>query len=100
MTKITTAEVAKIAKLSALKLEPEEQLNLANELSDIVDWVEKLNEVNTAGVKPMFAVFEELRLVADEETIISEEEKNSTLDLACDRVYDFYAVPKVINENE
>lgn len=48
--KETVRRVAHLARLA----EPEERLEpLATELSSILDWVEKLNEVDVDGVAPM-----------------------------------------------
>ena len=47
------AVVAHIATLARIRLSDAEIEPLADELSQILDWVEQLNEVDTAGVPPM-----------------------------------------------
>jgi len=47
------AAVAHIGSLARIKLSEAEFEPLASELSHILDWVEQLNEVDTAGVPPM-----------------------------------------------
>ena len=47
------ATVAQIAALARIRLSDAELEPLANELSQILDWVEQLNEVDTTGVAPM-----------------------------------------------
>jgi aspartyl-tRNA(Asn)/glutamyl-tRNA(Gln) amidotransferase subunit C len=47
------AAVAHIATLARIRLAEAELEPLAGELSHILDWVEQLNEVDTAGVPPM-----------------------------------------------
>jgi aspartyl-tRNA(Asn)/glutamyl-tRNA(Gln) amidotransferase subunit C len=47
------AAVAHIASLARIRLAEAELEPLAGELSQILDWVEQLNEVGTAGVPPM-----------------------------------------------
>jgi aspartyl-tRNA(Asn)/glutamyl-tRNA(Gln) amidotransferase subunit C len=47
------AAVAHIASLARIRLAETELEPLANELSQILDWVEQLNEVDTTGVPPM-----------------------------------------------
>ena len=47
------ATVAKIARLARIKVPDEDLDALAGELSKILDWIEQLNEVDTADVPPM-----------------------------------------------
>ncbi|OGY41869.1 MAG: hypothetical protein A2Y82_05435 [Candidatus Buchananbacteria bacterium RBG_13_36_9] len=48
--KLTKLEVEKIAKLSRLELSKDEKELYASQLSKVLDYVEKLNEVNTENV--------------------------------------------------
>jgi aspartyl-tRNA(Asn)/glutamyl-tRNA(Gln) amidotransferase subunit C len=48
--KLTKQEVEKIAKLSRLELNEEEKGKFAGQLSAVLDYVGKLNEVNTENV--------------------------------------------------
>ena len=47
------ATVAHIATLARIRLAEAELNPLAHELSNILTWVEQLNEVDTSGVTPM-----------------------------------------------
>ena len=47
------ATVAHIASLARIRLAEAELEPLANELSNILTWVEQLNEIDTSGVAPM-----------------------------------------------
>lgn len=49
---MTKEEVQKLAKLSKIKLSEEEVKKFQEELSNILQYVEQLNEVNTDGVEP------------------------------------------------
>ncbi len=46
--------VEKIAKLSRISLEDNEVNDLSLELSQILDWVEQLSEINTDDISPIF----------------------------------------------
>ncbi len=50
------ATVAHIASLARIRLAEAELEPLANELSQILNWVEQLNEVDTSAVAPMASV--------------------------------------------
>ena len=45
--------VARIASLARIRLTEAELEPLADELSNILTWIEQLNEVDTAGMAPM-----------------------------------------------
>lgn len=50
---ITPKKVEHIASLARLELTAGEEKKIEKELSAILEFVEKLNEVNTAGIEPM-----------------------------------------------
>ena len=50
---ITHKDVKHIARLARIELSPEEEQKIEKELSAILEFVEKLNEVDTSGVEPM-----------------------------------------------
>jgi aspartyl-tRNA(Asn)/glutamyl-tRNA(Gln) amidotransferase subunit C len=50
---LTPAQVRHIAKLARLTLSDKEVEKFSRELTQILDYIEKLKEVNTTGVEPM-----------------------------------------------
>lgn len=50
--KISEKEVEHIARLSRLELEPEEKPKMAEQLGKILDYMAKLNELDTEGTEP------------------------------------------------
>jgi aspartyl-tRNA(Asn)/glutamyl-tRNA(Gln) amidotransferase subunit C len=50
------ATVARIATLARIEVPEAQQERLAGELSQILDWIEQLGEVDTDGVEPLRAV--------------------------------------------
>ncbi|WGF90633.1 Asp-tRNA(Asn)/Glu-tRNA(Gln) amidotransferase subunit GatC [Marinivivus vitaminiproducens] len=50
------ATVARIARLARIDVPEKRRDALAAELSNIVGWVETLNEVDTSGIEPMSSV--------------------------------------------
>ncbi len=53
---VDEATVRRIARLARIKITDEEAQGLQKELTGILDWVEQLNEVDTADVEPMTRV--------------------------------------------
>lgn len=52
MTKIDDKLISKLEKLSKLKLNNEEKVQISGDLEDIVKMFDKLQEVDTTGVEP------------------------------------------------
>jgi aspartyl-tRNA(Asn)/glutamyl-tRNA(Gln) amidotransferase subunit C len=48
--------VRRIARLARIKITGDEAKSLEGELSGILNWVEQLDEIDTAGVEPMTRV--------------------------------------------
>lgn len=49
---INKSDIAKVAQLAHLELSEEEHKTLGPQITDIVNYVEQLNELNTADVEP------------------------------------------------
>ena len=49
---ITLDEIEKIARLANLELTEEEKLSFPSQLAEIVDYIDCLNEVDTAAIEP------------------------------------------------
>ncbi|PKU23890.1 Asp-tRNA(Asn)/Glu-tRNA(Gln) amidotransferase subunit GatC [Telmatospirillum siberiense] len=87
--------VRKIANLARLEVRDDELNHLAGELSNILQFVEQLAEVNTDGVAPMTSVAHmELPRRADEVTDGGYPDK--VLANAPERNDGFFLVPKVV----
>lgn len=54
--KVDEATVRHVARLARIKVTPEQAKALEGELSAILDWVEQLDEVDTANIEPMTRV--------------------------------------------
>ena len=87
--------VRHIAKLARIAVSEEEVAALAPELSNILGWIEQLQEVDVTGVEPMTAVIpNKLRLRDDEVT--DGGIRGDILANAPAAEHGFFAVPKVI----
>ena len=52
---ISVDEVAKVAGLARLNLEPEKVEQFAAQFNDILGYMQKLNELDTSGVEPLYS---------------------------------------------
>ena len=89
------AAVAHIAALARIRLSEAELEPLALELSQILNWVEQLNEVDTAAVPPMASVAASA-LPMREDRVSDGNCREAILANAPHSARGFFAVPKVI----
>lgn len=92
---VDRATVLKIAQLSRIKVDDERVDPLVGELNNILDWVEKLNAVDTDGVEPMTSAVD-AKLHWREDVVDDGEKQADILKNAPAAEYGFFAVPKVI----
>ncbi|MFA6309612.1 MAG: Asp-tRNA(Asn)/Glu-tRNA(Gln) amidotransferase subunit GatC [Clostridia bacterium] len=93
--KITNDTIEHIAKLSRLKLSESQKDTLTSEMGNIINYVDKLNELDTKGVEPKSQVIP-LQNVFREDVVAESLDKDELLsNSAC---YDDGAlkVPKVV----
>ena len=90
--------VDRIAELARLEFQENEKLEITNDMNKMLDFVDKLSEVNTDGVEPLIYLLEEETTLREDIVIqnITQEEalKNAPL-----KDSDFIKVPKVISRN-
>ena len=90
--------VEKIAKLSRISLEDNEVNDLSLELSQILDWVEQLSEINTEDISPIFSSFDDAEDINLREDIISDGGyRDKVISNAPMSEDGFFLVPKVID---
>jgi aspartyl-tRNA(Asn)/glutamyl-tRNA(Gln) amidotransferase subunit C len=89
------ATVAKIAHLARLRVADDRLEELASELSNILTWIEHLEEVDTEGVIPMASVVE--ATLRQREDAITDGAKAADILLnAPGTSAGFFTVPKVV----
>lgn len=96
--KIDKLQVRKVAKLARLDLTDAEVDEFSSQLSAIIEYVEKMNQLDTAGVQPLahcLPVSNVLRQDIVKESLGTEK----TLANAPDRDDNFFKVPKILDEN-
>jgi len=93
--KISVNEVEKVAGLARLSFTDEEKELFAKQLSGILDYIEKLNELDTSDVEPTSHVLP-IKNVFREDVVKPSSAPDEILANAPDRSGDFYRVPKII----
>ncbi|MCG8508679.1 MAG: Asp-tRNA(Asn)/Glu-tRNA(Gln) amidotransferase subunit GatC [Rhodospirillales bacterium] len=92
---LDTNTVRNIAFLARIKVPDSELQHLANELSNIIGWVEQLNEVDTDGVEPIASVAD-MSLFRRTDEVTDGNYRDRVLANAPEPEDGFFTVPKVV----
>lgn len=92
---ITAADVDHIAKLANLSFSDEEKGRMIHDLNEIVEYVAKLNELDTTGVEPLTQV-NEMENVLRPDVVRPSISSEEALRNAPSSLENFFTVPKVI----
>lgn len=95
--RVTREEVEKIAALAKLEITEEEKEMFRGQLDRILDYVQKLNELDTKNVEPTYSVShagETLR----EDCVIPSMPREEALMNAPAQAHGFFRVPKIISK--
>lgn len=92
---LTLEQVAKISRLSRIRLTDQEQENMKQELNAIFHWIEQLQQVNTDDVPP-FSDLLTLAMAEREDTVTDGDKVDLVMMNAPESAHGMFAVPKVV----
>nr|MBS1901156.1 Asp-tRNA(Asn)/Glu-tRNA(Gln) amidotransferase subunit GatC [Actinomycetota bacterium] len=96
--KIDNATLDRIAELARLDVsDPARRAGLVQDMQRVIDFVEKLNEVDTKGVEPLIFLTEEQDVLRDD-VANTELTKQQALMNAPVKDSDYFKVPKVVDK--
>jgi aspartyl-tRNA(Asn)/glutamyl-tRNA(Gln) amidotransferase subunit C len=87
--------VARIAHLARIRIPEEQQDALTGELTEILNWVEQLSELDTEGVEPMTSVVA-MSLPQRKDAVTDGNCVDKVLKNAPEGAHGFFVVPKVV----
>ncbi len=93
--KISKEEIEHIAVLARLSLPEEEKEIFGSQLSNILDYMEKLNELDTKGIEPTSHVLTLSNVMRDDIPRPSIPKEDALMN-APDHTEKFFRVPKII----
>ena len=93
--KINQVKIKKLANLSRLNLNKSEIQNLFTDLKKILDFIDKLDEVNTENVQPLTHIHKAGNIYRDD-NVSCEDIKASVLKQAPNHNSDYFKVPKIL----
>ena len=92
---IDTKTAGRVAKLARIKVEEADLPALAQEFTNILGFIEQLNEVDVEGVEPMTSVTPQ-RLYRLDDAVTDGDQQAAVLANAPDAREGFFAVPMVV----
>ncbi len=92
---LTPEQVEYVAVLARLKIDRTERDRFTRQLGQILDYIDKLNELDTSGVEPTSHVIA-MKNVFREDEVKPSLPREQVLQNAPDRTEEFFRVPKII----
>ncbi len=93
--KITDETIDYVGILAKLKLSEQEREDAKADMQKMLDYIEKLNELDTAGVEPMTHVFP-VKNVFREDVVVNGDDREQMLANAPEQRDGQYQVPKTV----
>lgn len=94
---VTDKMVEKIAHLARLKFDESEKESIKKDLQRMIEFADKLNELNLDGVEPLLHMSEEVNVLR-EDKIKGSINREDALKNATEHDDQFFKVPKVIKK--
>lgn len=95
--KIDSTLLQKLAHLARIEISSEKEAELIKDMEQIINWVEKLDELETSSVEPLMHMSSEIN-VFREDKVEADLSKEEALKNAPERHKDFFVVPKVLDK--
>ena len=96
--KIDNSTVEKLADLAKLEFDAESKKEIVKDLSRVLDFVGKLNELDTENVEPLVYMTDETNVLRKDE-VVQEITQQDALRNAPKKDSDYIIVPKVLQSN-
>ncbi|HRK52587.1 MAG TPA: Asp-tRNA(Asn)/Glu-tRNA(Gln) amidotransferase subunit GatC [Cyclobacteriaceae bacterium] len=93
--KIDKETLSKMAHLARLEIDEKDAPKMLEDMSKMVSFVEKLNEVDTEGIEPLTTMSHEVNALR-EDVVKNQLSKEEVLKNAPKKDSDFFRVPKVL----
>lgn len=93
--KISSEEVAKVARLARLDLPQDKVEQYAAQLGDILGYMDKLAELDTASVEPMYSPVDQVSVMRDD-VVKKDYAREDILKNAPETDGAFFIVPRIV----
>lgn len=93
--KISPEKALSIASLSRLEISPEQAATMAAQMDDILGYMDKLNELNTADVEPMYSPVDQAGVMRTDE-VRKDFRREDILRNAPETDGEYFIVPRIV----
>ena len=97
--KITEELIDRLANLSRLEFQGEEKLAIRQDMERMLNFIEKLNEVDTSGIPPLVHIHSD-PIPLRPDVIVDEISHHQALENAPDHDTDYFRVPRVLDKDK
>lgn len=95
--KVNNKLIQNISKLAKLKFDDKSSEEMRADLEKMIDFVNKLNEINTEGINPLIYLSDEINVLRDD--VLREEiSQKDALKNAPQKDSDYFKIPKIIRK--
>ncbi len=93
---VDEAQLTRLEKLSFLKIADDKREEIINQMSEIVSFVDNLNELNTDGIDETFAMSDVATIIRADIPFCNTDINDNILKNAPQSADNFFIVPKII----
>lgn len=93
--KVDKETIERLAHLARLYFDEKDEEKMLKSLNGIIEWVDKLSELDTTGVEPLTHMSEEVNVMREDITLPPLDHEKGLMN-APKRDSDYFRVPKVI----
>ena len=94
---VNDAMIEKLANLAKLKFDDTEKVQIKNDLQNMIGFIEKMNDVDTADVKPLLHMTANVNILR-EDVVTGSITNKEAMQNAANKKVPFFIVPKVIRK--
>ena len=95
---LSKEEIEHLARLALIKLSEEEKEKFSQQLNDILDYFQKLNELDTSNVEPTRHIIDELKNVFREDIPGESLTQEEALKNASEKKDGYFKAPRIIKD--
>jgi aspartyl-tRNA(Asn)/glutamyl-tRNA(Gln) amidotransferase subunit C len=95
--KITEELIDHIAHLARLEFQGEDKVSIKKDMERMIEFVDKLSEVDTANVEPLIFMSEEINRLREDESKVTVTHEEALIN-APKKDSDYFRIPKVLDK--
>jgi aspartyl-tRNA(Asn)/glutamyl-tRNA(Gln) amidotransferase subunit C len=95
--KITEEIIDHIAHLARLEFQGEDKVSIQKDMERMIEFVDKLSEIDTANVEPLIFMSEEINRLREDEPKVTVSHEEALMN-APKKDSDYFRIPKVLDK--